>query len=488
MMSFPPDHFAGKRVTVMGLGRFGGQIAAIKYLVHQGAIVTVTDVIPEERLKPSLKAIEGLDVNLHLGGHLESDFIDTDLIVVSPAVSKESRYLKLAAQNQVPFTSEMNLFLDRCRAKVMAVTGTVGKSTTLAMIESILRLAESTDFPRLGYRKSWCGGNIGKSLLENLVHIQADDIVVLELSSFQLEDLAGIEYSPHVAMVTNVHPNHLDRHKTLENYIDAKANITRFQQSGDVLITCADDSKLDRIRDICSGNVIQWQFGQTENDQLKVRISKFDKGLVLECRLGDTGQWEKIVSGNELCVPGEHNLSNAAGAAAVCLAVGIGPETIAEGLRRFAGLSDRLELVGESKGVRWFNDSKSTTPESGMVALKSFEAGTVLAIAGGYDKESDLSEFALELAHRSKMTYCLGATAPKLTQAIEHAGGQTCKVDSLEQAVLMASAMAEAGNVVLLSPGCASWDMFENYQERGRRFTEAVRKIIGGHQELEACK
>jgi UDP-N-acetylmuramoylalanine--D-glutamate ligase len=214
MMSFPPDYFAGKRVTVMGLGHFGGQIAVIKYLVSQSALVTVTDVAPPEKLKKALSEIQSLPVTLHLGGHLESDFTETDLICVSPAVPKDSRYLKLAAQNDIPFTCEMNLFLDRCRGKVVAVTGTVGKSTTIAMIETILKHAETTEFPKLGYRKSWCGGNIGRSLLEDLPYIQTDDIVALELSSFQLEDLAGIEFSPSVGLVTNIHPNHLDRHGT----------------------------------------------------------------------------------------------------------------------------------------------------------------------------------------------------------------------------------------------------------------------------------
>ncbi len=486
MMSFPPDYFAGKKVTVMGLGHFGGQIAVIKYLVSQGALVTVTDLAPPEKLKKALTEIQSLPLTLHLGGHLESDFTDTDLIAVSPAVAKDSRYLKFAAQNGIPFTCEMNLFLDRCRGKVAAVTGTVGKSTTVAMIESIFTFVESSsELTKLGFRKFWWGGNIGKSLLEELPHIQPDDLVLLELSSFQLEDMAGIEYSPAIALITNIHPNHLDRHRTLESYIDAKANITRFQQSGDFLITRAEDENSEKVREMAPGFVTQWEFGAGGDERLKVRLVDDGNGHInLEYRGLESGLWEKIIGGEELHVPGEHNLFNAAGAVALALAAGLPPALIAEGLRRFKGLPDRLQLVGILDHIRWFNDSKSTTPEAGLVALKAFPSGTILAIAGGYDKGADLSEFARELAHRCIRTFCLGQTGPALAEAVRTYGGHAREVGSLEEAVLNCSEMAQSGQVVLLSPGCASWDMFENYQERGRQFTELVQKFLHGK---EAC-
>jgi UDP-N-acetylmuramoylalanine--D-glutamate ligase len=477
MMSLPPDYFAGKKITVMGLGHFGGQIAVIRYLIHQGAVVTVTDVATEEKLKESLEILKGLDVIYHLGGHLESDFTDADMVVVSPAVSKDSRYLKLAAQKSVSLTCEMNLFLDRCRGKVMAVTGTVGKSTTLGMIESILAAAEKIDFPTLGFRKFWCGGNIGKSLLEEISSIHTNDVVALELSSFQLDDMSVIEYSPDVALVTNIHPNHLDRHGTLESYIDAKANITRFQQPGDHLITRINDESLEKIRDVCPPQVVQWYFGEGDDAGLKVRLVKgCDGHLCLEYRKELGGEWEKLIDDTEIHVPGEHNMYNAAGAASACMAIGITGPTIAQGLRDFKGLADRLQLVGEFGQVRWFNDSKSTTPESGMVALKSFKSGSIIAIAGGYDKGSDLTNFGQQLAAKCRMTYCLGQTGDTIASTIRSAGGTAENVTSLEEAVEKASKLAEPGQVVLLSPGCASWDMFENYQQRGRLFAEAARK------------
>jgi UDP-N-acetylmuramoylalanine--D-glutamate ligase len=477
MMSLPPDYFAGKKVTVMGLGHFGGQIAVIRYLLHQGAVVTVTDIATEEKLRDSLEQLKGLEVTYHLGGHLESDFTEADMVVVSPAVPKDSRYLKLASQKGVSLTCEMNLFLDRCRGKVLAVTGTVGKSTTLGMIESILLSAERMDFPSLGFRKSWCGGNIGRSLLEEISAIQSNDVVALELSSFQLEDMSAIEYSPDVALVTNIHPNHLDRHGTLENYIDAKANITRFQQPGDHLITRADDENLEKIREVCPPQVVQWIFGQGDDANMKIHLVVGNDGRkFLEYRRELGGAWETLVTEADIHVPGEHNLYNAAGAACACMAIGVSGEAVADGLRNFKGLPDRLQLVGEYNQVRWYNDSKSTTPESGMVALKSFEKGAILSIAGGYDKGSDLTEFARQLAAKCCVTYCLGQTGPTISAVIRAAGGVAEDVTSLDEAVLKASARAKAGQVVLLSPGCASWDMFENYQQRGRMFAEAAKK------------
>jgi len=490
MMSFSPDYFAGKRVTVMGLGHFGGQIAVIKYLVTQGARVTATDVAPPEKLQRALKEIENLPVVLHLGGHLDSDFIETDLIAVSPAVPKDSRYLRLAAQNNIPCTCEMNLFLDRCRGKVLAVTGTVGKSTTVAMIHTILSLAEAVDFPRLGYRKYWWGGNIGKSLLEDLHQIQSEDLVVLELSSFQLDDLGGIEFSPHIALVTNIHPNHLDRHGTLESYIEAKANITLFQQSGDFLITRYDDENSARIRELTPDHVTQWQFGPaTGNSELKIRLVEQPDGrLALEYHRQDSGLWETLLTDRDLAVPGRHNLFNAAGAAAAALAAGVDTLTIAEGLRRFKGLPDRLELVAEIDGVRWFNDSKSTTPESGIVALKSFPAKSVIAIVGGYDKGSDLTDFSEEIAHRCALALTLGQTGPTLAEMIRRRGGNVLEIGSLEEAVDIAGKRINPGQVVLLSPGCASWDMFENYQQRGKDFSRHVQKLIISRNNMEPCK
>ncbi len=475
-MSFPPEHFINKRVTVMGLGHFGGQISVVRFLVSQGAQVTVTDIAPPEKLTAALEQIKDLDVHLHLGGHIEADFVGVDLIVVSPAVPKDSRYLKLAELKGISITCEMNLFLDRCRANVLAVTGTAGKSTTVAMIEAILTHARDTDV-KAGFRDFWVGGNIGKSLLTNINAIHEDDIVVLELSSFQLEDLAGLEYSPHISLVTNIFPNHLDRHLSVDNYIQAKSNITRFQTAGDLLITNADNANCRKLEEIAPFDVTRWYFG-LENDgatPLK-NVSIAGNGDTWTVRSNVQGLAGDIVTADALAVPGRHNVDNAAAAAAAALALGICPETIGSALSAFKGLPDRLETVSDSDGIRWFNDSKSTTPQAGIVALQAFRPGSVIAIVGGYDKGSDLNEFAHELAARTRTTICLGQTGPRLAEAVRMLGKDAIEVFTLEEAVTQAGAIASRGDVVLLSPGCASWDMFSNYQERGNIFRSLARE------------
>ncbi len=479
MMSFPPINFVGKKVTVMGLGNFGGQIAVVKYLVSQGANVTVTDLAKEDRLKSALNQIEGLDVTLHLGGHIDKDFTEADLIVVSPAVPKDSRYLKLAEQNGIAVTSEMNMFLDKCNGKVIGVTGTVGKSTTVSMIESIFSYAISEDFSVLGYGKYYVGGNIGKSLLEELNHIRSNDIVLLELSSFQLENFPAIEYSPSVAVVTNIYPNHLDRHATLEDYIEAKANITRYQEPGDFLIVNSDDKNMSGITEIAPEDIQRWDFGKSDNKYLRLRLIGSKGNKIIEYFSEQNGNWCKLLESSELKVPGEHNLYNAMAAACVGLALGIGAGRIREGLINFSGMPDRLELVGEFEGVRWYNDSKSTTCQAGIVALQAFENQEIIAIAGGYDKGIDLQDFARELASRSRITFCIGQTGQTLAEQINSFAGKGEYIEGLEQAVKLSSELARAGDIVLLSPGCASWDMFDNYHHRGELFREYVLRYAG---------
>ena len=375
----------------------------------------------------------------------------------------------------------MNLFLDRCRARVLGVTGTVGKSTTVAMIETILREALASRDKGLGFTNVWLGGNIGKSLLEDVAHIQETDLVILELSSFQLEDIAGIEYSPEIALVTNIFPNHLDRHDSLESYIEAKSNITRFQRSGDVLITNANDANCRTIEQLMPGEVKLWHFARAEAGMAvnshQVTLTQNVDGWILSSSLN--GQPERIIAASEMAIPGEHNLQNAAAASAAALAAGVSPARIGAALRRFKGLADRLELVAEIEGTRWYNDSKSTTPQSGIVALRAFPSGTAIAIVGGYDKQLDLSDFARDLARRAKLTVALGQTGPRIAAMVRQFGGDAAEAASLEEAVSHSARVAGPGDCVLLSPGCASWDMFENYQARGQRFRELVSELNG---------
>lgn len=432
---------ANLRVTVIGLGRFGGGIGVTRWLCGQGARVTVSDSADADALADSVRQLDGLDVALHLGGHDEADVLDADLLVVNPAVPKDIPLLARAAEAGVPRTSEINLFLERCSAPVVGVTGTVGKSTTTAMLGQVLARRFTTHV----------GGNIGVSLLETLGEIAPDHAVVLELSSFQLEDTPLVGISPHVALVTNIAPNHLDRHGTYEAYAEAKRNIFRFQHDGDVLLlngTCAD--------------LAEWQA------PLPARTEFFDPA-------GEPF---------ELALPGSHNQANAQGAWAAAGQFGIDRPTAAAVLADFASLPHRLQFVARRDGVRYYNDSKCTTPQGAVVALGAFAPRTAVMIVGGSDKGASFDALGAALAKRAKAVVALGATRQRIIDAVEACrSGDAPAVEiaaDLPTAVTLAQTQAAPGDAVVLSPACASYDMFTNYEHRGAAFVDLVTRVANG--------
>jgi UDP-N-acetylmuramoylalanine--D-glutamate ligase len=433
-----PTDLAGLRVSVLGLGRFGGGAGVTRWLAGQGAAVTVSDAADPEDLAESLDQLADLDLTLHLGGHREADFLSADLLVVNPAVPKTHPLLVQAVDAGVPRTTEINLFLQRCPAFVVGITGSVGKSTTAAMTAELLRTARTTHL----------GGNIGRSLLGDLPTIRPDHVVVLELSSFQLEDLPIVGLSPQVALVTNLQPNHLDRHGSMEAYVLAKRNICRYQSPEDLLILNAADPACRAWAEDVPG-----------------RVAYFDPA----------------VDPFELAVPGEHNQANAQAAWAVASEFGVPRKPAAGVLRNFRGLEHRLELLGEIDGVRYVNDSKCTTPGGAVVALGSFPAGTCVILLGGSEKGADFDDLAAAVAGRAKAAVCFGATGPKLADGIrENAPGENqpvTVVTTLKQAFDAAHNQARPGDVVLLSPACASYDQFTHYEQRGETFRHLVRDL-----------
>jgi UDP-N-acetylmuramoylalanine--D-glutamate ligase len=402
----------------------------------------VTDLAPADQLAESLAKLSDLAVDLRLGGHDERDLDGCDLLVVNPAVPEGTPFLVAAARRGVPVTTEINLFCQRCPARLIGITGSVGKSTTAAMTAEVLARKFTTHL----------GGNIGRSLLEELAagSIQPGHVVVLELSSFQLERMAAIRLSPPLAVVTNLRPNHLDRHGTLDAYAEAKKNIFRFQKPADLLIVSADDPA-----------VAAWAA------EAPGRVATF--GLAGEPF--------------DLVLPGEHNQLDAQAAWAVGQALGVGRSDAAAALKDFRGLAHRLALVGERGGVRFFDDSKATTPDSAIVALKSFETGRVVAIAGGYDKHVPLEELCRQLAQRCKAVVATGQVGEQLVQGVR-ANLPPARQDSVmfekefDAAVAAALRQAGPGDVVLLSPACASYGQFANYIERGKRFQVLVGGLV----------
>jgi len=443
-------NLSGKSVVVMGLGRFSGGIGVTRWLVEQGARVTVTDQADAAALRESLAQVADLPVTFHLGSHPVTDLDDCDLLVVSPAVSKNrSPFVREAIRRGIPISSEMNLFIERCPARqVVGITGSAGKSTTTAMLGSVLQWAARQG---LG-PQAWVGGNIGRCLLPDLERIGPDDVVVLELSSFQLEDLASLAWSPGRAVITNLQPNHLDRHGTLEAYAEAKMNIVRYQSPEDLVFVHADDDELARrvVAVGRSGRLYRYAFDMRFEDAVRV--------------------------------PGRHNRINAAAAVAVARSLGLEDETIQAGLSQFTGLPHRLEFVAERRGVRYYNDSKSTTPASSCLALEAFDAPVILLVGGG-DKGMPFDELIRTAAARTKAVVCYGATGPVLYEkfrSLSGAGssdGRFVSVRGLEEAVEAAVRLAAPGDVVLLSPACTSYDEFANYEQRGERFTQLVRSL-----------
>jgi len=435
--------FAGKRVTVLGLGRFGGGIGAVRFLASCGAEVTVTDLKTEAELADSILQIADCpEIKFRLGEHCDSDFATADLIVVSPAVPPTNGFLQIAQENGVPITTEISLFWQRNRGKVIAVTGSVGKSTTTSLIHSIVQAAGLT---------CWLGGNIGKSLLSMVEEIQPSDYVILELSSFQLFDLDRISAAPDVAVVTNFSPNHLDWHGSIENYRHAKQTILRRQSENQTAILNADDADVSSWKT----NAIRIEFGQ----------DKADSELELAIR-------------DSFKQPGAHNFQNALAACCAANAVGIPLDAIKRGLQQFQPLEHRLQFVAEVNGRRFYNDSKATTPESAIAAIESFDSPVVL-LAGGYDKQIDLAAFANTISQRCKAVALMGETATELDQLISaDINSQIC--ESFEDSFRWAVEQSNPGDVVLLSPGCASYDWFPDFEARGNQFVQLVGEWTDG--------
>lgn len=440
------DDLGDKRVVVMGLGRFGGGAATARYLVSQGAQVLVTDLAPPESLGPSLSQLADLPIEYRLGEHRAGDFTSADLIVVNPAVDpRNNNFLRAAAAIGVPTTSEIRLLVSRLpnRGHTIAVTGTAGKSTVTAMVGHILAKTIGTD-------RVHVGGNIGKSLLNQLNRIQHDHWVILELSSFMLESLAEDCWSPHIAVITNFSSNHLDRHVTLEAYQAAKQLILDFQQPD---------------KDIAI-------FGPCIHNRF---LSRVERMYYREQKDLDEGEHPLLL------IPGRHNQMNALLAAvAVEKTDSLQWEQAAITLKDFAGLPHRLQFVREHDGIRYFNDSKSTTPQTAILAIECFGRGIIHVILGGYDKASDMQQLADCASQRCRAVYTIGATGESIAQACTatNAAADVVHCGTVDQAVKQTTNRVRHGDVVLLSPGCASWDQFDNYEHRGGTFIEAVNKYV----------
>ncbi|MGC8658559.1 MAG: UDP-N-acetylmuramoyl-L-alanine--D-glutamate ligase [Desulfomonilaceae bacterium] len=435
--------FSGKRITVMGLGLLGRGLNDTLFLVKSGAKVTVTDLKSREQLAASLENLRDLPVRIKVGGHDPEDFIETDMVLRNADVPKSSPFLKLARDHGVPVEMDESLFCKHFNGRVVGITGTRGKTTTTEIAYRVLKQVEPRTF---------LAGNImGLATLPLLAEVEQGDTVVMELSSWQLQGFHEAKLSPNASVFTNIYPDHLNRYTGMEDYVEDKKAIYLYQ-SGD---------------DFCLFN----------GDQEATRA------LYAEAPAGrDFFSYTDTPVDLNLKIPGPHNISNVGAVWRLATKLGIQERTIREVVENFTGVEHRLESIGSCRGIRFVNDSTSTTPIAGIMALKSMKAQRIFLIAGGADKKLDLKPFAEEASRTAYRIALLEGSATSNLHSDLALFGAKNKIlgifDDLKKAVLCAYDQASAGDVILLSPGCASFGLFVNEFHRGDCFKAIVREII----------
>ena len=435
--------FSGKRVLVMGLGLQGGGAGVARFFAERKAKVTVTDLKTEKELAPSLASLANLAISYILGCHRKEDFKKADLIIRNPDVPKDSPYLIAARKNGIPVEMDESLFLRLCprRENVIGITGTRGKTTTTHLLGTILKKAGC---------HTLLGGNLlGVATLSLLDQITSKTMVVLELSSWQLQGLGWDKESPHIAVVTNIYPDHLNRYQNMEEYINDKKIIFQYQKRDDFLVLNAE-------------NKITKSFGQ----KAQSRIVWFSKSDIIHRGVLD------------LKLKGGHNLENLAAAYAVAKILKIDDQTIKEAMSSFTGVPYRLEEIATINGVTYVNDTTSTTPIACQMALRAYEDRPIILIAGGASKNLSLTDLGREIDQKAKAVILLeGTAASELEKAIEEKKKIKGRFNDLAKAVLAAKDSAKDGDIVLLSPGCTSFGMFKNEFNRGEKFTYLVKSL-----------
>jgi UDP-N-acetylmuramoylalanine--D-glutamate ligase len=416
---------------VVGAGRSG--VALARHLTGAGERVRVIDSKPAPELEHTLaQLVPGVEVSV--GGYDDRVLDGVDAVYASPGVPWDSELLNHARAAGIAVSSEIDLFLRLCPGTVVGITGTNGKTTTTTLTGTVLAA---------GDKPVIVGGNIGETVLDRLEEITPEHWVVLELSSFQLESVEKPHL--HVAVILNITPDHLDRHGTFEHYVDLKARAIEFARPTDFAVLNGRDEVVRKLA------------GRTE-----ARIVWFDQHRPVP----------------PMALPGRHNLDNALAAAAVGRIAGLSDDAIDSAIRSFRGVEHRLELVGEWEGVRWYNDSKATNPDAARVALRAFPDTPVVLIAGGYGSGFELGPWVVDVLANVESVVLIGASADMLAEQLR-GHRKVLRASGLEEAIDVAASMARSGGVVLLSPAYKSFDMFKDYEDRGRRFKALVRHKFG---------
>ena len=444
----------GKRVLVVGLGRSG--VSSALFLKAHGARVTVSDAKAEDELRDQIPILLEQGITVETGGHGERTFRGQDLIVVSPGVPVDAPPLTQARALGEPVIGEVELAAQFLPGPIIGITASNGKTTTTTLTGEIIKAG---GFPTL------VGGNIGTPAISLVADAKPETVIVLEVSSFQLETIQS--FRPKVAVISNITPDHLDRHRTFQAYAEAKARIFENQQSSDFAVLNADDPTCVEMQSRIKAQVF-WFSRKREVDQ---GTWVCDGEIVFrssEIRLA-------VMPVSEIPLKGSHNLENVLAAVCAAVLMGCDPERIRGAVQAFRAVEHRLEFVASVRGVQYFNDSKATNVDATIKALESFPANIHL-ILGGKDKGSDYTVLNDLLRQRVKKVYTIGAAAAKIESEIRSAA-DIVHAETLQSALKRAAATAVAGDVVLLAPACASFDQFKSYEHRGRVFKDAVRAL-----------
>lgn len=452
----------------MGLGLHGGSIGTIRFLHSSGAKLTVTDLKSKDELKPSLDKLSDLkNINYVLGQHRPEDFTGADMIIKNPIVPWSNKYIKLALEKNIPVEIDSSLFFQFCRNPIIGVTGTKGKTTTATLIYEILKTGGKIPV-KVGIGQT--------SVLDKLNDLKADSIVIFELSSWRLSALGRCKLSPHVSVLTNIYPDHLNYYKNIEAYIKDKKHIYLNQTANDYCIINWDDEILNKLEPEIKSQIIKY----SKNRISRGRSVFIDQGIIY---LNNGIDEKKVLEIKEIKIRGEHNLGNILAGIGAAYAAGVSLGDIHSAILSFKGIPHRLELVRELGGITYYNDTAATMPESAVFGIKSFEQPIIL-ICGGADKNLDMAPLARAIHENAKgVVFLKGAATDKIIAEIrkilpeDERDKKFTVVETMDKAVEVARIATEAGDVVLLSPGAASFGLFANEFDRGNKFKEAVNKL-----------
>lgn len=445
-----------KKVLVIGAAVTG--VPVVKETIKLGADVILNDLKKEDELTEVLAEVEGLPLRVVAGGHPAELAEECEFIIVSPGVPLDIPLVKRAKVLGKEVISEIELAYRLTSTPIAAITGTNGKTTTTALLGAIMKNSG---------RKTFITGNIGHAMILEVGNAKPEDAFVLEVSSFQLESVSS--FKPKVSAILNITPDHLNRHKTMENYIDTKCRIFMNQDETDYTILNGDDPETSKLISRPRSKVLIFsrkkalnQGAYLENDSIVIKVGN---------------KKETIIHKDRIYIPGNHNLENSLAAALMAYCMGVPASVIADTLESFRGVEHRIEYVEEINGVIYYNDSKGTNSDASIKAIEAMKRPTVI-IAGGYDKGSEYDDFIEAFGDVVKHMVLIGKTADRLEEtAKRHGFNSIHRAADLREAVNICHSLAKPGECVLLSPACASWDMFSNYEERGRLFKKYVREL-----------